>query len=116
MDSHVGIWVPNLHSVVEKLSDHKTIKMSFQGDGSHSDTTYYSIFAQACPGYFVEFISDESSKLNKEEFTKVDEPRLDFTNWKPSYFRPKIAKVSRATTKIKEMVHFYTEVIGGTVL
>lgn len=115
MDSHLGVWTNSLSAYVSKLNDagHSMIKMSFENSGD----TFYSVMTMACPGFFVEFITDSDSGLDTWEYTLVDEPRLDFSSWtQPSTSQDTIVKVSRATTMIDEMVDFYTNVIGGTVL
>lgn len=55
--------------------------MSWAGNMKFHATTYYSVIFEACAGYFVELITDSSTGINTSEFGKVNEPRLDFTNW-----------------------------------
>lgn len=83
MDSHAGIWTNDLSGYVTKLNaaGHKMIKMSWSGNKQYSDRIYYSVLTEACPGFFFELISDDSSGLKTDEFKFVEEPRLDFTRW-----------------------------------
>lgn len=113
MDSNLGIWTNSLSSYSTKLENNKinNIKFSFR----YEERTYYSILAQACPGYFVELIGDQDMTMNAEEFALIDEPRMIFPNGSPNYDSDTVIKVSRATTRIDEMIDFYTNVIGGEV-
>lgn len=102
LDSHLGIWAPELSTYISKLGETPYHKMSFK----HEESTYYSIITQACAGYYVELITDNAPE-DKDSYTLVDEPRLDFTDFtRPS--KQEVVKVSRATTLLDEMVHFYT--------
>jgi len=111
MDSHLGIWTNTLSDYVTALAtnNYNMIKMSFE----YNHQTYYSVLTQACPGFFVELISDASESMNTEEFKFVDEPRLTIDS--PSYTVDTVVKVSRATTRIDEMIDFYCDVIGGAL-
>lgn len=121
MDSHLGIWTNDLPGYITKLNQNgrygQMINMSWKGNKMYSDSTFYSVMFEACPGYFVELITSSSSGINKSVFILVDEPRLDFTRWQePDTTMDSVVKVSRATTKIDEMVDFYTNIIGGTLI
>lgn len=119
MDSHLGLWTNDLSGYIDKLEEdsHQMLKMSWPGNSRYRDSTFYSVMAEACPGYFVEFISDSTHGLTKSDFKFVDEPRLDFNKWKvPSTSSDTVVKVSRATTKIDEMLDFYVDAIGGETL
>lgn len=115
MDSNLGIWVvESLSSYASKLESHgyKNLKFSFK----YEEKTYYSILTQACPGYFVELISDSQGELGAEHFNLVSEPRAVFPQGSPSYTSDTVIKVSRATTRIDEMIDFYVNVIGGSTV
>lgn len=112
MDSHVGIWTNDLSGYVAKIekNGNKYIKLTWE----QNHQTYYSVVGEACPGFFFELISDVSQGLTLEEHTFVNEPRLDTTTLQASYDVDTVVKVSRATTRIDEMIDFYTNVIGGS--
>jgi len=86
-------------------------------DGERREnTTYYSVITAACSGYFIEFLSESATGIERSKFHEIDEVRFDFANFdRPERnFHP--IKVSRATTKIEEMIDFYTEVFKGKLL
>lgn len=114
MDSNLGVWTNKLSDYSAKLEANNinNIKFAFK----YEEKTYYSILAQACTGFFVELIGDQDVTMNAEEFKFVNEPRMIFPQGSPSYSVDTVIKVSRATTRIDEMVDFYTNVIGGTTI
>lgn len=114
MDSNLGIWTNSLSDDKTKLENNNVDMLTFSF--KYNEKTYYSILAQACPGYFVELIGDHNEELNSEEFTFVDEPRMIFADGAPTYDSDTVIKVSRATTRIDEMIDFYTNVIGGSTV
>lgn len=119
MDSHLGLWTNELSTYVTRLEeiDWPMIQMRFNGNNNYQHNTYYSVMIEACAGYFIELITDSTSGLNLPDYKYVDEPRLDFTSWStPATTYDSVVKVSRATTKLDEMIEFYTVVVGGSIV
>lgn len=117
MDSNVGIKTADLSTYLSKLEDseYPYITLQYKQDSQ----SYYSLVVQACEGFFVEILSENASQHDTSKFTFVDEPRLhhDESVWGvDASTADKVVKVSRATTMIDEMIHFYTEVIGGSLV
>jgi len=114
LDSHLGLWVSDLKEIMEKLekSSQNFYAMMFKSN----EETYYSMITQACNGYYIEFISDKATGVEKSKFHETKEVRFDFTSFSKPTKSPYPIKASRATTHIDEMVNFYTEVIKGELL
>jgi len=114
LDSHLGVWVSDLKSTVEKFDKNKVTYygMTWNDDGSD----YYSVMTAPCGGYYIEFLSEKATGIESSTFHKTEENRFDFKNFShPEMdFRP--IKVSRATTKMDEMIHFYTKIIEGSLI
>jgi hypothetical protein len=81
-----------------------------------AEKTYYSVMTMACGGYYIELISEKATDVEKSKFHETKEERFDFTDFKKPSKEPYPIKVSRATTHITEMIHFYTEVVKGKLL
>lgn len=115
MDNHMSVYTKDLASYISKLEkdDYRNLRTTWQ----QSEGTYYAVVAEACPGYFVEIFSDVDPGLDQDSFTVMNEHRIDadllaeFTDSSES-----VVKVSRATTKIDEMVSFYTDIVGGELV
>lgn len=115
MDSHLGIQTHKLSEYITKLesNNYKHLKQQWQQDYK----TYYSVMSEACPGFFVEFISTSDENLNTQDFTLVEETRVDFSLVSDdNSSEDKVVKVSRATTKIEEMIEFYTKTVEGELV
>jgi len=115
MDSHFGVYTNDLNGYAIKMENNKISNLKFTWIWNNEE--YYSILAEACPGFFVELISTVSAAtgLDATNFKKVSEPRIDVTTDFSSYTSDTIVKVSRATTRIDEMIDFYTNVLGGSL-
>lgn len=119
MDNSVGIKTTDLSKYIDKLDasgKYPYLEIQYKEQG----TTYYSVVAQACDAYFVEILSENApSRHDTTHYKVVEEPRvhIDEDVWGPfdASSGDSVFKVSRATTKIDEMVSFYTETIGGSV-
>jgi hypothetical protein len=118
MDSNVGILTEDLSTYINKLDEsgaYPYMKLTYDYDGS----SFYTVLVQACDGFYVEIMSEIVSQHDTADFIKMDEPRLhhDKELWQlDSTSKDKVVKVSRATTKISEMISFYTQTIGGEVI
>jgi len=116
LDSHLGVWVSDLTATIDKLESNSVphYAMTWSIGEYHN---YYSVMVTACGGFYIEFLSQRASGVDASKFHSVKETRFDFTNFsQPEPLReygPII--VSRATTKIDEMIAFYTEIVEGTV-
>lgn len=97
--------------------------------------SYYSVMTVPCSGFYIEFLSEKATGIPASQFHETNEIRYDFANYShpEQQFKPikgmlaclildfelslcvNLHSVSRATTKIDEMINFYTNVIGGTL-
>ena len=115
MDSHVGIYTTDLSKYLTKLEQSNVTYPYLSQKVQSEGTTYYSLLMQSCPAFFVEVLSDKApQEHDTSDWVVTDDLRFDWTDFEAST-ADKVVKVSRATTMMDEMVHFYTEVIGGNV-
>jgi len=120
LDSHLGVYVADLHATMEQLERNKVphYGLTWQHADRRSNTSFYSVMVapEGCGGFYIEFLSERASGVEMSKFHKTNEVRFDFGNYSrpTSDFHP--IKVSRATTKMEEMIDFYTKVIRGQVI
>jgi len=118
LDSHLGVYVADLRSTVDKLEKNSVpfYGMTWHHEDRRINTSYYSVMTAACNGYYVEFLSEKATGIEKAKFHETEEIRFDFADFnRPERdFHP--IKVSRATTKMEEMIDFYTKVVKGEVI
>lgn len=114
MDSHLGVYTNDLNGYATKLESNNIDNLKFTWTWNHEE--YYSILTEACPGFFVELISAKSAApmFDSIHFRKVEEPRLLLSENIVTASGDSVVKVSRATTRIDEMIDFY-ETLGGSL-
>ena len=82
MDSHLGLWVHDLHSTFSLLEEDNAIYYAMTWtEGSNS---YYSLMTVPCDGFYIEFLSEKATGIDDSKFNKVNEIRFDFGNFSHS--------------------------------
>ena len=71
MDSNVGIQVADLSTYITKLDESETKYPHMKNQMVIGGRTYNSLFIQACPGYFVDLISENMSQHSADDFTML---------------------------------------------
>ena len=74
LDSHVGVYVSDLRATMEQFERNSVphYAMTWQHADRRSNTSYYSVIAAACSGFYVEFLSEKVC---------VDRVVLTFVTW-----------------------------------
>jgi len=114
LDSHLGLWVSDLKDTMEKLENDNAIHYAMTW--KEAGKSYYSVMTVPCSGYYIEFLSTKAGGIDSGKFHETKEVRYAFGNFTHPTRDYHPIKVSRATTKVDEMVSFYTDIIGGKLL
>ena len=88
--------------------------MTWSPTGTNSQYFSVMLASSNCGGFYIELLSDTATGIDVSVFHEIKEQRFDFTNFSRPQMDFHPLKVSRATTKVPEMISFYTQIIEGT--
>jgi hypothetical protein len=117
MDSAPGLLTKDLSYYIDKLSESKTKYPHLRRQYTSNGQTVYSMIVQPCGGYFIDIFSSKVSRHDTSDFILETEPHFDVEDVAMRTVEgDEIYKVSRATTKVDELVDFYVTTIGGKLV